>query len=257
MSSNTVDLNQLSSNTVDLTDTSSLGEEAAAEVMASWTYPTEGNTSAGGWTDCGGSGRVWHVSATGASERDDQKIRRICRKEIRRSLSSKEKYATLLEQERDRLERENQQLRDKLREVRIQNFGNPGEGWSCHLSYTARPGEWYWYHSGTGQRLWEDWTEVDDEPNWWTLDDWRIGLTQFFHNHCPGMVDQVEQFLARWAGDEWGMWEYVVSEYTDYDWCDDNDIYWCREELLASHYTWYRCLGYTESQSELLASRRC
>lgn len=45
------------------------------------------------------------------------------------------------------------------------------EGWTRHLSWEDRPGEFYWYCEETGERQWdgdEDGGEVN-EPNWWKM----------------------------------------------------------------------------------------
>ena len=255
-------------NIVDLTES----EQEAVEVMAGWKYPD---------TQSEEELRVVEPVVPVLPPLTRKEVRRLARRAARQELrrTKEPEYLDLLEQERDRLEEENRGLRDQLVQVRTQKFNWDGT-WSRHLSYVDRPGEWYWYNSEDGQRVWDDWSEVTDEPNWWEQDNWRCGLTQYFQLYHPRMVPQVDRFLARWAGEEWSMWDYIQEQWprpeqwdTESDlgepdeseseaWDptdlteEPEDIYWCREELEASYYDWYRSLGYTVAQAEVLAARR-
>ena len=255
----------MSDNTVDLTIDSDPEAKLAAEVMASWKYPETDSPRSRKHTDAK-SPRNQYVPR--------KEIWKIARRAARKAVSGLKPtvdYQSLLEQEITRLEADNRELRDQLTEVRTQTFNWSLDGWTQHLSYVARPGEWYWYHQDTEDRVWDDYTPVVGEPNWWVMDDWQCGLTQYFQTHCPGMVSQIPRLLQRWSGNEWGLWEKVCQPLGTSGWSgsedegeagydDDDDgssgIYWCREELEASHYEWYRSLGYTEAQSQLLAKRR-
>jgi hypothetical protein len=168
------------------------------------------------------------------------------------------KYRRLILGECQRMEQDNRELRGQLSDLRTKSYGLGSDGWTKHLSYEASPGDWYWYQQSTGDRVWDDWSPVEGEPTWWDLDDWKCRLTQYFQYHCPSMVPQIPRLLRRWAGNECGLWEDICGRWCDGGCdCEEGDtIYWCHEELEASHYDWYRSLGYTESQSELLSSRR-
>lgn len=41
------------------------------------------------------------------------------------------------------------------------------DGWTKHLSFVDRPGEFYWYNLETGECVWDDWSGDVNEPNWW------------------------------------------------------------------------------------------
>lgn len=41
------------------------------------------------------------------------------------------------------------------------------DGWTRHLSWVDRPGEFYWYCSDTGECQWDQGEGEVNEPNWW------------------------------------------------------------------------------------------
>ena len=42
------------------------------------------------------------------------------------------------------------------------------DGWTRHLSWVDRPGEFYWYCSETGECQWDQGEGEVNEPNWWS-----------------------------------------------------------------------------------------
>jgi hypothetical protein len=111
-----------------------------------------------------------------------------------------------LEQTRRHLERENQSLRQSLSETRTHCYQTSGN-WKQYQSWVSSAGDMYWYHTGNGRKVWDDWSPVEGEPDWWTWDQDHYELTQYFRTHNPDRLGEVDGLLTDWCDDIPGLWD--------------------------------------------------
>lgn len=129
-----------------------------------------------------------------------------------------------LEQERRRLERENQSLMETLYLARTHCYQTRGK-WEQYESWVSSPGDMYWYNRKTGEKVWDDWSPVEGEPDWWTWDQTYYELTQYFRTHNPERMEEVESLLEVWCDDVDGLWEYL-----EINGCDTEDNWYLDED---------------------------
>ena len=79
-----------------------------------------------------------------------------------------------LEEENLRLRSLNENLESEITEVDHQRLllrcreYERLDGWTRHLSWEDRPGDFYWYCEETGECHWDDEDGKVNEPDWWS-----------------------------------------------------------------------------------------